>query len=158
MHGDVADAERHGAHVHVGEIAVEQVGDDLRSRRSRTLPPGILRLVLKPLPGSVMRPLARASFISRHVVWTAGQHDEAALGAGDVDGRVEHQGQHFVEHAARAERAQAFEQRRELAQVVDGAGVRSIGVRRRRRRSGTRRRRRWRGRTARDRRAPACAR
>ena len=57
------------------------------------------------------------------------QHDEAALGAGDVDRRVEHQRQHFIEHAARAERAQAFEQRRELAQVVDRAGVRSIGVR-----------------------------
>ena len=26
----VADAERHGAHVHVGELAVEQVGDDPR--------------------------------------------------------------------------------------------------------------------------------
>ena len=29
MHSDVADAERHRAEVHVGEIAVEQVGDDL---------------------------------------------------------------------------------------------------------------------------------
>ena len=27
---DVADAERHRAHVHVGELAVEQVGDDAR--------------------------------------------------------------------------------------------------------------------------------
>ena len=29
-HSDVTDAERHRAHVHVGEIAVEQVGDDLQ--------------------------------------------------------------------------------------------------------------------------------
>ena len=93
---------------------------------------GILRLVLKPVPGSVMRPLARASFISSSVPWRRlrrRQHDEAALGAGDVDRRVEHERQHLVEHAARAERAQAFEQRRELAQIVDRAGVRSIGVR-----------------------------
>ena len=27
---DVADAERDGAHVHVGQLAVEQVGDDAR--------------------------------------------------------------------------------------------------------------------------------
>ena len=30
-----------------------------------------------------------------------------------------HERQHFVEHASGAERAQAFEQRRDLAQIVD---------------------------------------
>ena len=113
------------------------------------------------MPGSVTRPLrARQLHLELRAVAVGArrQHDEAALGAGHVDRRVEHEREHLVEHAARAERAQAFEQRRELAQIVDRARVRSIGVRAGRRRSGTRRRRRWRGRTGRDRRASACAR
>jgi hypothetical protein len=57
------------------------------------------------------------------------EHDEAALGAGDVDRRVEHERQDLIEDAARAEGTQGFEQRRELAEIVDRAGVRSIGVR-----------------------------
>ena len=43
---------------------------------------------------------------------------------------VEHERKHLVEHPARTERAQAFEQRRQLAQIVHRAGVRSIGMRR----------------------------
>ena len=53
----------------------------------------------------------------------AGQHDERALGAGDLDRRVEHERQHFLQDAARSQRAEALEQRRDLAQVVARAGA-----------------------------------
>ena len=78
---------------------------------------GILRLVSKVRPDSVTLPRARASLNSSCRV-AVGEHDEAALGAGHLDGRVEHHRQHFVEHAARAERAQPFEQRRHLPQLA----------------------------------------
>ena len=48
-----------------------------------------------------------------------GQHDEAALGARDLDGRIEHQGQHLVQHAAGTQCPQPLEQRGELAQIAD---------------------------------------
>ena len=71
---------------------------------------GILRLVSKRLPGQ--RDLAaRARQLHLELAALVGEHDEAALGAGHLDGGVEHERQHFVEHAARAERAQALEQR-----------------------------------------------
>ena len=51
---------------------------------------------------------------------TRRQHDEAALGARDFDGRVEHERQHFVEDAARSERAKTLEQRRHLPELHGG--------------------------------------
>ena len=86
---------------------------------------GILRLVAKLVPGSVCCRRPRASLNSSSLLGV-GQHDEAALGAGDLDRRIEHQRQHVVEHAAAAERAQAVEQRRDLAQVADRGGRRLV--------------------------------
>ena len=50
---DVADAEGDGAHVHVGEPAVEQVGDHARACRCGRPLPGIFRLVANVLSVSV---------------------------------------------------------------------------------------------------------
>ena len=81
---------------------------------------GILRLVSKSVPGSVCWPRPRASLNSSSFSGVR-QHDEAALGAGHLDRRIQHERQHVVEHAAAAERAQAVEQRGNLAQVADRA-------------------------------------
>ena len=110
------------------------------SRRSATIltspvaktSSGILRLVSKRLPGSVILPRDARQLHLEHAV-VGGQHDEAALGAGHFDRGVEHERQHFVEHAARAERAQAFEQRRQLPDVADRRLLVPFGRRRRRR-------------------------
>ena len=47
------------AHVHVGEIAVEQVGDD-RGSPVRNTSSGILRLVAKVVPGQRLLAARRA--------------------------------------------------------------------------------------------------
>ena len=123
----MADAERDRAHVHVGEVAVEQVGHDLELAGDEHFF-GNLAAGVEAGAGQGDAALgARQLHLERAAV--ARQHDEAALGAGDVDGGVEHERQHFVQHAARAERAQIFEQRRQLAQVVDRARMRAVGVR-----------------------------
>ena len=46
----------------------------------------------------------------------------AALGAGDLERRVEHERQHVLQHAAGAERPEALEEGRDLPQVVPRAG------------------------------------
>ena len=112
----MADAERDRAGVQLREIAVEQILDDRAAGRWRRPFSGILRLVSNVRPDSVTLPRARAS-LNSSCSSRVGQHDEAALGAGDLDGRIEHQRQHFVEHAARSERAQPFEQRGHLPQL-----------------------------------------
>ena len=119
----MADAEGHRAHVDVGELAVEEVGDQ----------PGVagvedlFRNLAAGLEGAALELLlaAAAAHLELERAVVAGQHDEAALGAADVDGRIEHEREHVVEHAAGAERAQAFEQTRDVAQVADRAGRRA---------------------------------
>ncbi len=127
----VADAELHRAEMDIGEVAVEQVGDDLQlAGRKHFL--GNLAAGLEA--GARQRDAALGAGelhfeLGCRRVGIRRQHDEATLGARHVDRRIEHQRQHFVEHAARTERAQALEKRGELAEVVDRAGVRSVGVR-----------------------------
>ena len=77
-----------------------------------------MRLVAKLPPGQ-RDAAAAARQLELELVGRRRQHDEAALGAADLDRRVEHQRQHVVEDAAGAERAQPFEQRRDLAEVAD---------------------------------------
>ena len=134
---DVADAERHRAHVDVGQLAVEEVGDQPRVAGLEDL----FGNLAAGLEGAALERLlaAAAAHLELERAVVAGEHDEAALGAADVDGRVEHQREHVVEHAAGAERPQAFEQARDVAQVADRAGRRSRDhrdVERRRRRPG----------------------
>ena len=74
-----------------------------------------MQLVSNVRPDSVTLPRARQ--LELELFLAVGEHDEAALGAGDVDRRVEHEREHFVEHASRPERAQPFEQRRHLPQL-----------------------------------------
>jgi hypothetical protein len=61
---DVADAERDGAHVDVGQLAVEQVGEDLRLARCGTLPRESCGSVAKLVPGQRLLPRPRASLNS----------------------------------------------------------------------------------------------
>ena len=91
----------------------------MRGSPVRKTSSGILRLVAKLPPGSELRPRA-ARHLELELVGRRRQHDEAALGAADLDGRIEHERQHVVEHAAGAERAEALEERRNLTQVADG--------------------------------------
>ena len=97
----------------------------MRGSPVRNTSSGILRLVAKLPPGIELRPRERAILNSSSSVG-AGQHDEAALGAADFDRRIEHQRQHVVEDAARAERAQPFEERGNLPQVANGRGRRLV--------------------------------
>ena len=116
----VADTQRHGAHVHVGQVAVEQVGDDLLLPRREHLFGNLaagLELLARQGQAS-----AAAGDLELQLAAGVGQHDEAALGAGDLERRVHHQGQHLVEHAPRAQGAKPFEQRRDLAQVAHRGG------------------------------------
>jgi hypothetical protein len=76
------------------------------------------RLVSNVRPDSVILPRACRELERAFAV---GEHDEAALGAGHLDGRIEHEREVVVEHTARAERAKSVEQRRHLPQL--GGGV-----------------------------------
>src|SRR5207302_3762448 len=111
----VADAERDGAGVLRGEIAVEEIFDDrLLPRREHRL--GNLAARLER-PSRQRYLAARARQLELELLLAVGEHAEAALGAGDVDRRVEHGRGTFAEHASRPERAQPFEQRRHLSQL-----------------------------------------
>ena len=122
---DVADAERDRAHVHVGEVAVEQVRHDLfvagREHLFRDL---AARLELAA--GQRHAAAAAGDLELEDVVGTR-EHDEPALGAGHLERRVHHQREHFVQHAARSQRAEAFEQCRHLPEVADGGGRVLVG-------------------------------
>ena len=86
----------------------------MRGSPVRKTSSGILRLVAKLLPGSVVRPRA-ARHLELELVGRRREHDEPALGAADLDRRIQHQRQHVVEHAAGAERAQALRAARQSA-------------------------------------------
>ena len=90
----------------------------MRGSPVRNTSSGILRLVAKLLPDSVDA-AAAARHLELELARRRAEHDEPALGAADLDRRVQHQRQHVVEHAAGAERAQPFEQRGDLPQVAD---------------------------------------
>ena len=79
---------------------------------------GIFSLVVNDVPDSVVAPLPRA-ILNSSSPSVVGEHHEPALGLGDLERRIHHQRQHFVQHAARPERAQAVEDGRHLAQVGD---------------------------------------
>ena len=57
----------------------------------------------------------------------AGQHDERAFGVGNLNGRVENQRQHFLQHTARAKGPEPLQEHGDLAQVIAGAGAGSQG-------------------------------
>ena len=153
----VADPERDGAHVHVRELAVEQVGHRPRLAGSKHL------LGNLAAGGEAAAREHVAAAAARHLELElargAREHDEPAFGAADVNRRIQHERQHIVQHAARSERAQAFEQRADLAEVADrGRGRRLLGMRLAIPRRGTPSRRRRSVRAGFDRRATAAVR
>ena len=113
----VSDAERDRAHVSVRQMAVEQVAHDPRlAGCEHAFGDLVARVEGLPwqrhlAPGTRQREVECAVRV--------GQHDERALGAGDLDRRVQDEREHFVEHVPRSERAKAFEQRRHLPQRFD---------------------------------------
>jgi hypothetical protein len=113
----VPDAERDCPGVQLREIAVEQVFDN------RLLPRG--EHLLGNFPARLERPPRQRDLATRprqlELQLTAmREHDEAAFGAGNLDRRIEHERQHFIQHTPRAERAQPFEQQRHLAELAGG--------------------------------------
>ena len=121
----VADAERDGALVLVGEVAVEQIGLDARPARAedllRYLAAGLERV---PRQRGLV---ARAAQLELEPVVVARQHDETAFGPADGDSGVEDHRQHVVEHLAGAQRPQPLQQHRDLVQLADGGALRGAG-------------------------------
>jgi hypothetical protein len=83
-----------------------------------------LLLTVNDVPGSV-RPPRPARRLELELALGVGHHDEAALGLGDVERRVDHERQHLVEHAARPEGAQPVEDGGHLRQVAGVGGRRT---------------------------------
>ena len=105
--------------------ALHQVFDNpLRAGREHAL--GNLAARLERAARQRDAPL-RATQLELQDAFVVGEHDEAALGAGDVNRRVEHEREHLVEHPSGPERAQPFEQARHVAQLARGESARSIG-------------------------------
>ncbi len=114
----MADAERHGPHVDVGEVAIEEVGHDLLLAGLEDLF-GNLAAGLEALARQRHAAAAPGDFeLELVLVLGARQHDEAALRTGDLERRVHDERQDLVEHAAGAERAQPFEKGGDLPQVA----------------------------------------
>jgi len=78
---------------------------------------GILRLILKVCPSSVIRHAAPHRKFQRAI--RSGEHDEAAIGARHVDRGVEHQDEDVVQEVAGAKGAKPFEERRRLTHGFD---------------------------------------
>ena len=93
----MADPERDGAGVQLREIAVQQIFHDrLLTRREYLLWDLLARLERaareRHFPACACQLELQPAAVR--------QHDEAALGTGDFDRRVEHERQNFVEHPA----------------------------------------------------------
>ena len=104
-------------HVHAGQLAVEEVGDDAGLAGAEDF------LGNLPAGGKADTRERRMAAAARHLelelVRFGREHDEAALGAADIDCRIHDEGQHVVEHPPRPEGAQAFQQCGNLAKIAD---------------------------------------
>jgi hypothetical protein len=116
-HRDVADAQRNGPHVHVGESPSRDRDDPWLAGPEHLF--GNLAAGRKAAAGNRVA-AARARHLELELSGRGGEHDEPPLGPADLDRRVQHERQHVVEHAAGAERAKPFEERGYLAEVADG--------------------------------------
>ena len=119
----MTDAERHGPHVRIGHAGIEQIGDDLRLPGREHLFGNLAAGRERGVGEHLLCAAARQLELERAV--GAGQHDEGPLGAGDLDRRVQDQGQHVLQDPARSRRAEPRQERRDLAQVIARAGHRS---------------------------------
>ena len=110
-----------------GEAALHQIVDDHFAIGREHLLRDLLAGVEEP-PGSGTRRGARPILNSSSPAGLASMM-KPAFGAGDLDRRVHHEREHFVQHTGRSQRPQAVEERRNLPEVDDRRGVRSVGVR-----------------------------
>ena len=122
---DVADAERDRADVVVLQLAVQQIGDDARLAGRENLLGNLL--TGRKREARQRDVVTVPAELELETSCRVGEHDEAALGAGHRDRRVEDQREHLVEHAARSERSQRIEQGGDLVQIA--AGGRRCGKR-----------------------------
>src|SRR5688572_6756973 len=101
--------------MHVGEIAVEQVGDEPRLAGAEDFFGNLAARV----EARVAQRVAVASTRELEVELPAmlAEHDEAAIGARNLDGRIENERKHLIEDAPGAQRTQPFEQRRDLTEI-----------------------------------------
>ncbi len=121
---------RDGGKVRIGEIPFRQVRDHQLPARGEDL---LGNLAARVEADAAERHVsAHARELRLELAALVGQHDEATLGAGQVDGRVHHEREHFVEHTAAAQAAQRLEQRRNLAEPADDARRAAPGARVRR--------------------------
>ena len=92
------------------------------SRRSSTIVSPVVK-TLWNLPACFERATGQrdaacsASQLELQHPFVAGEHDETALRAGNLDRRVEHQREHVIEHSSRSECAQSLEQARHVAKL-----------------------------------------
>ena len=117
----MADSQRNRAEVLAGKIAVAQVRDN-------ALAPGREHFLRNLLTGRERSSrqchlAACARDFELELAFRVGEHDEAALGAGGIDGRIHHEHEHFLEHPRRAQPAEAIEERRERPKIDDPRGV-----------------------------------
>jgi hypothetical protein len=99
---DVADAEREGSGMCSRQLRVAKIGDmSLLAAREHLLRDLAAGLELRGGNGDLAAPAREGEL---EVPGVIGEHDEAALRAGDFNRRVDDEGQHVVEKARAAQR------------------------------------------------------
>ena len=115
-----------GALVRVGQRVVEEIGDQAwlaaREHLLRDLAAGF-----EPVPGQ-RGPVAPAAQLELQVALWREKHEEPAIRVGDRNRGIDHQRQDMVQHLGRAERSEAFEQRRHLPEVAHRRGRLLVGL------------------------------
>ena len=111
----VANADRNRAAVRVREAVVHQVRDDAAA-------PGLKHLARDLAARGKRRPRQRAAAavpadVELQLAARRREHDEPALGGGDLQRRVEHERQHLFDHAPGPYGAQAVENGRHLLEI-----------------------------------------
>ena len=106
----VADAERHRARVQRREVAVEQVLDDRLLAGREDLLGNLAARLERPARQRDLAARPRQLELERAAPASASMMKPRSAPVTSMR-RVEHERQHLVEHAARPERAQPFEQR-----------------------------------------------
>ena len=115
------DPEGERRHVFTGEIPIPQIREHLGMAASEHVE-GDLLAHFERASRNRASP-AHAPDLELQLARVVGEHDEPALGVGDVDGRIHHERQHFIKNLRGAEGAKAVEKRGDLAEVDDGRRV-----------------------------------
>jgi hypothetical protein len=111
----------------VGKLPFAEIADDhLPSRRKDLL--GNLAARVEPGAGERDTSLHPRQ-LHFELAALAGEHHEPALGTRHFDGRIHHQGEDFIQHAAASQPTQRVEQRRDLSESADDSRRAATGRR-----------------------------